>query len=117
MTKREQEDDEESPSPARPSKYQEVEKSEALTNETILPFPSCNLPPHRPLKFTSFDEFEVHYQQNHVNRCFTCHKNFPSGHFLNLHIAENHDPINQIRKERGEKIVGGQSHLKRDLLT
>jgi hypothetical protein len=109
MTKRDQPEDEDeesiSPSSSKVSKYQEIDDSEENATETILPFPSCNLPPHKPMKFTSFDDFEVHYQQTHVNRCFTCHKNFPSGHYLDIHIAENHDPINQIRKERGEKTV------------
>ncbi|KAF2816092.1 uncharacterized protein BDZ99DRAFT_458004 [Mytilinidion resinicola] len=63
----------------------------------------CLLPPHQPLDFTSFEDYEVHYQKAHVNRCQECHKNFPSDHYLGLHIAENHDPLNEIKRSRGEK--------------
>jgi hypothetical protein len=65
----------------------------------------CSLPPHEKLSFPSIEEYEVHYHQNHVNRCNECGRNFPSDHFLQLHIAENHDPINEAKKERGDKIV------------
>ena len=66
----------------------------------------CSLPPHRgPLSFTSYEDYEVHYLQAHVNRCSQCGRNFPTGHFLNLHIEENHDPLVAALKERGEKTV------------
>ncbi|KAK3705012.1 hypothetical protein LTR37_013529 [Vermiconidia calcicola] len=63
----------------------------------------CHLPPHKPLKFASYPEYESHYQQAHTNRCTDCRKNFPTGHFLELHIAENHDPIVASKHEAGEK--------------
>ncbi|KAJ5573663.1 uncharacterized protein N7459_008090 [Penicillium hispanicum] len=64
----------------------------------------CALPPHREtLSFTSYEDYEVHYLQSHVNRCSQCSKNFPTSHFLSLHIEENHDPLAAARKERGEK--------------
>ncbi|KAF2194853.1 hypothetical protein K469DRAFT_734504 [Zopfia rhizophila CBS 207.26] len=63
----------------------------------------CSLPPHQPLSFPSFEDYDVHYQKNHVNRCSECGKNFPDEHFLHLHIAENHDPINEAKRARGEK--------------
>lgn len=63
----------------------------------------CMLPPHKPLTFSTYDEYETHYQQSHTNRCVDCSKNFPSTHFLELHIAENHDPINASKREAGEK--------------
>lgn len=66
----------------------------------------CSLPPHREtLSFASYEEYEVHYNQAHVNRCLECRKNFPTGHFLNLHIEENHDALVSVRRERGEKTV------------
>ena len=65
----------------------------------------CFLAPHSPKAFDSFADYEVHYNQIHVNRCLTCHRNFPSNHFLTLHIAENHDPINEAKRERGDKTV------------
>lgn len=66
----------------------------------------CLLPPHQPLEFTSFEDYDVHYSKTHLNRCTECHKNFPDEHFLHLHIAENHDPITAAKKDRGEKTVG-----------
>ncbi|KAF2395960.1 hypothetical protein EJ06DRAFT_517130 [Trichodelitschia bisporula] len=66
----------------------------------------CHLPPHRPLSFTSYDDYDVHYHKFHVNRCSECQKNFPTEHYLQLHIAENHDPLNEVRRSRGEKTYG-----------
>lgn len=76
----------------------------------------CSLPPHRQaLSFTSFEEYEVHYNKSHVNRCSECRKNFPTAHFLDLHIAENHDPLVEVLKERGERTVStGTVHNHKD---
>ncbi|KAL6707529.1 hypothetical protein ACN47E_004099 [Coniothyrium glycines] len=63
----------------------------------------CSLPPHQPLVFASFDEYDVHYQKAHTNRCSACQKNFPDEHFLNLHIAELHDPISASLRDKGDK--------------
>lgn len=66
----------------------------------------CSLPPHREtLSFTSYEDYEVHYLQSHVNRCSECSKNFPTGHLLNRHIEENHDPLAAARRARGDKTV------------
>jgi hypothetical protein len=66
----------------------------------------CSLPPHRQtLSFATYEEYEVHYLKTHTNRCTECRKNFPTEHFLNLHIEENHDSLVSVRKERGEKTV------------
>ncbi|KAJ5575759.1 Zinc finger C2H2 [Penicillium sp. DV-2018c] len=66
----------------------------------------CSLPPHREtLSFTSYEDYEVHYLQSHVNRCSECSKNFPTSHLLNLHIEENHDPLAAARRARGDKTV------------
>ncbi|TVY51875.1 Zinc finger protein [Lachnellula cervina] len=54
----------------------------------------CSLPPHREtLSFPSLESYEVHYNKTHLNRCLECRKNFPTEHFLNLHIEENHDAL------------------------
>jgi hypothetical protein len=66
----------------------------------------CSLPPHGPLTFASFEEYDVHYQKMHLHRCSECHKNFPDEHFLHLHITENHDPISAAKRDQGEKTVG-----------
>ncbi|KAF2222485.1 hypothetical protein BDZ85DRAFT_176551, partial [Elsinoe ampelina] len=63
----------------------------------------CHLPPHAPQPFQSYDEYEIHYNKSHVNRCLECHRNLPTDHFLSLHIAENHDPIMATKKDRGDK--------------
>ncbi|MCJ1339367.1 hypothetical protein MMC09_004656 [Bachmanniomyces sp. S44760] len=63
----------------------------------------CSLPPHQPLSFTSYDAYDVHYAQAHTNRCSACARNFPTDHFLNLHIAEHHDPLNEAQRALGDK--------------
>lgn len=80
------------------------------SDTTILPeVMHCSLPPHREtLSFTSYEDYEVHYLQSHVNRCSECSKNFPTGHLLNIHIEENHDPLAAARRARGDKTV---SHI------
>jgi hypothetical protein len=66
----------------------------------------CSLPPHREtISFTSYEDYEVHYLQYHVNRCSECSKNFPTGRLLDIHIEENHDPLVAARRARGEKTV------------
>ncbi len=86
----------------QPSKYAHLDTSTPSPTDSI----SCALPPHGPaMTFSTYDAYEVHYQQTHANRCADCGRNFPTEHFLGLHIAESHDPLNQARKARGEKIV------------
>ncbi|KAF2769129.1 hypothetical protein EJ03DRAFT_252797, partial [Teratosphaeria nubilosa] len=63
----------------------------------------CLLPPHQTLNFNSYTEYESHYRQSHTNRCTACRANLPSPRFLDLHIAENHDPITAARRDKGEK--------------
>ena len=64
----------------------------------------CSLPPHVGfIQFYSFEEFEVHYAKFHTHRCSECQHNFPSDHFLSLHISENHDPLNEAKRAKGEK--------------
>lgn len=72
----------------------------------------CSLPPHRgALSFSSHEDYEVHYLQAHVNRCLECRRNFPTGHFLSLHIEENHDPLIAAKRGRGDKTVRQQTHF------
>lgn len=89
------------PTLSRLEKYVLVE-SDASKADVI----SCNLPPHRLLSFDSYDAYERHYQQNHVNRCLECQSNFPTELFLERHIAENHDPFTAAKHANGEKIFG-----------
>jgi hypothetical protein len=66
----------------------------------------CSLPPHKePVAFSSYDEYETHYRDQHTNRCIQCRKNFPSSHLLNVHIEETHDSFVQAKRERGERTV------------
>ncbi|KAB5570536.1 hypothetical protein GE09DRAFT_1103667 [Coniochaeta sp. 2T2.1] len=63
----------------------------------------CSLPPHREvLVFKTYGDFESHYSKEHSHRCFDCRKNFPSGHLLNLHHEESHDPLIALKREKGE---------------
>lgn len=73
----------------------------------------CSLPPHsrQVLSFASFEDYEVHYNKTHVNRCVECRKNFPTPHFLDLHIFENHNPLLEVLKNRGERTVSKSSFL------
>jgi len=128
MTKRSREDFEPSLSPESislpsdttsvriveiPSKIQhtslESGEASALSSTTEM---KCSLPPHnQTLSFPSFEEYEVHYAKEHTHRCVECRKNFPTGHFLTLHIEENHDSLVAVRRERGEKTVSPQNHI------
>lgn len=55
--------------------------------------------------FSTFEEFEVHYAKVHAYRCSECRRNFPTEHFLGLHISENHDPLEDARRANDEKTV------------
>jgi hypothetical protein len=86
-----------------PAKYAHTNRSGAsVSSHAVM---HCQLPPHKDMKFDSYAAYEIHYQQAHINRCSECNKNFPSEHYLHLHIAEHHDPIRAIKQERGEKTV------------
>ncbi|KAL8710972.1 MAG: hypothetical protein Q9220_004571 [cf. Caloplaca sp. 1 TL-2023] len=82
------------------SKYQQVTEETARSSIAM----KCSLAPHPDtITFTTFEDFEIHYAQAHTNRCSECQKNFPTDHFLGLHIHENHDPLVAARKARDEK--------------
>lgn len=91
-----------------PAKYSQTESEDHTQPATTM---RCLLPPHAPLTFTSYASYETHYTSTHSNRCSSCRANFPTSHFLNLHISENHDPIIAAQRDRGEKtfacFVGG----------
>ena len=66
----------------------------------------CSLPPHKDERsFKTYEEFEVHYNKVHTNRCLECRKNFPSNHYLDLHIEECHDPLVAVQREKGDHTV------------
>ncbi|KAI1331189.1 hypothetical protein F5Y16DRAFT_360779 [Xylariaceae sp. FL0255] len=64
----------------------------------------CSLPPHHHevLSFTTYEEYEVHYNKSHTNRCLECRKNFPSEHLLNVHFEDCHDAFAAVKREKGE---------------
>ena len=87
--------------PSHSSKYTQID-DEHVTVEVM----KCSLPPHsETISFSTFEDFENHYAKVHANRCSECRRNFPTEHFLGLHIAENHDPLNEARRAREEKTV------------
>lgn len=91
-----------------PSKIHLPDTSRLVVAEVM----RCSLPPHREtLSFSSYEDYEIHYRQAHVNRCTECGRNFPTDQFLNLHIEENHDPLVAARRARGEKTVGSHASL------
>jgi hypothetical protein len=102
----------EMPSESHTPKYAQLERQ---SNQTII---KCSLPPHQTLAFSNYQGYETHYAQSHTNRCSECRKNFPSAHFLDLHLSEAHDPIVGTRRYRGEKtyacFVEGCDKLCRD---
>lgn len=81
-----------------------------ITTKTNNPMP-CSLPPHKePITFSSYQEYESHYRNEHTNRCLECRKNFPSSHLLSLHISENHDAFIQVKRDKGERTVSPHAH-------
>ncbi|KAI5368067.1 Putative Zinc finger protein [Septoria linicola] len=84
---------------AHTPKYVELEHNEEQVTSSF----KCLLPPHKPMTFATYAHYETHYNTSHANRCKDCRKNFPSSHFLQLHLSENHDPIVAVKRERGDK--------------
>lgn len=72
-------------------------------NESHKPEMRCSLPGHPPGQtFTSYKDYESHYNKAHTNRCLDCRKRFPSSHILDLHIDEFHNVLTELKKEKGE---------------
>lgn len=95
-----------SPAPAPSSHNNRTKKHTLDTTALVVEVMHCSLPPHKDsISFSSFEDYEVHYLQAHVNRCSECGRNFPTERFLNLHIEENHDSLISARRARGEKTV------------
>lgn len=98
-----------SPSPAESLRPQDAVKfayvPSTVSEEHVI---TCSLPHAHigTMSFPSYLAYEEHYAFMHTNRCLSpgCGRNFPSAHFLTLHITENHDPIAGAREARGEKI-------------
>lgn len=84
------------------SKIVELDYDNGNLNTVVM---KCYLPPHPPMEFSTYGEYESHYYSTHANRCNECGKNFPSDHILGLHIEEIHDPFVAVKKERGDKTV------------
>ncbi len=91
-------------------KYVQIDQSKPSKQQAEVM--RCLFPPHRqPVTFSTYDDYDTHYKKFHQNRCSECHKNLPTNHFLNLHIAEIHDPLNEARRARGDKTVRRPAQL------
>ncbi|KAL9134169.1 MAG: hypothetical protein Q9175_004647 [Cornicularia normoerica] len=85
--------------PVHPLKY--IQTSDERSTPAVM---KCSLPPHHDtISFSTFEEFEIHYAKEHAHRCSGCRKNFPTEHFLGLHISENHDPMIEARRAKEQK--------------
>ncbi|KIV99732.1 hypothetical protein, variant [Verruconis gallopava] len=93
---------EELPGVQSPKKRIQLDATESGKSSGDRPI-RCSLPPHDEMEFDSYEAYETHFEQQHRYRCSECCRNFPSDHYLQLHIAENHDPITAVKRERGEK--------------
>jgi len=89
-------------SAASPAKIVELDESDDDHHSSDSRM-QCLLPPHQPLSFANTEQFETHYAKEHTNRCTSCGKNFPSAHYLALHIDENHTPFRELLVAEGEK--------------
>lgn len=85
------------------SKYAEIEPSDQDGAGIAM---KCSLPGHKEvLSFKTYDEYQSHYQKAHTNRCLECQRNFPSSHFLAVHIEECHDSFIAVKRDKGEHTV------------
>ncbi|KAJ4419979.1 hypothetical protein N0V85_000773 [Neurospora sp. IMI 360204] len=83
------------------AKIAELDPTESLSQAGLQM--KCSLPPHKDtLVFSTYSEYESHYNSTHTNRCLECRRNFPSAHLLGLHIEENHDSFMAVKRDRGE---------------
>lgn len=78
--------------------------------------PTCN-PPNPATILPSSKEFEKHYSLYHTHVCTApevkrhatsaregiCGKVFPDARLLDLHLSECHDPLIEVRRDRGER--------------
>lgn len=79
---------------------------ESSDNDASTAALQCSMPGHPPgLSFATYNQYETHYNNTHTNRCLECRKNFPSSHYLDLHIAECHDALVEVRRDKGEAVV------------
>ena len=79
--------------------------SSSASETTDLRPMQCILPPHGPLTVPSAAAFDIHYAQEHTNRCMECNANFPTAWILDLHLNESHNPLIAAKREQEEKTV------------
>ncbi|KAI9449117.1 hypothetical protein F5148DRAFT_1248569 [Russula earlei] len=98
------------PSPSQSSSPSRTPKALRMSTPVRLPL-VCSLPPtcHPPNHSTPLSDshaLEAHYATHHAHVCSSkgCGCVFPDARLLELHLTECHDPLSEIRRERGEKI-------------
>lgn len=60
------------------------------TKNTVNSKTHCNVPGCSQV-FDSIRAYDQHYSRLHRYQCAQCHRTFPSGHLLDLHLSEQHD--------------------------
>lgn len=85
---------------------EEEETEEQSTSSKITSDQSifCNYHPCFNQAFEDYQQYHLHVVSIHEHTCESCLKVFPNKSFLSLHIDENHNPLLQIKQERGDKI-------------
>ena len=71
---------------------------------------TCSLPPTchiRRSHFPTLESLEGHHATHHAHVCSDplCGMVFPDQRFLELHLMECHDPLVEVKREKGEKTV------------
>lgn len=88
------------------SKLITLDTEDSESHQAISTVIQCSWPGHATgTSFTTYAEYETHYEKFHSNRCGECKKNFPTSHVLSLHIQEHHDALTEVKRERGESTV------------
>jgi len=76
-----------------------------VSHELVCTLPPTCSPPNPASRLSNSADLEKHYALYHAHVCEVkrCNCVFPEARFLDLHLKECHDPLSEVRKERGER--------------